>query len=248
MPLASPSRASAVIPVTLALAMGVEASCLPSKDLDSYRSAEGEAGAPSTRSPSSSLDPGTSVGSAAGASGNGGAVGSAEGEGELTLSLPDAGPPMPPAPASTCASDELTGPNGHCYFFEPSPLSWAAARSACLARGSGWDLVSVRSAADSAFLGDTLTFEAWLGASDAATEGTWVWVVDDQPFWVGSGATGNTVGGAYANWNSDEPNGFTSDCARALPRSSDSVNPDAPWADLGCESLLGAVCELYPAP
>jgi hypothetical protein len=223
--------------------MSVATSCLPSNDLDSYRSAEGEAGAPSAGRPAPSLDP-----SAGGAAGNAAAVGSAEGEGELTSSLPDAGPSMPPAPTSTCASDELTGPNGHCYFFESSPLSWDAARSACLARGTGWDLISVRSAADSTFLGDTLTFEAWLGASDAATEGTWVWVVDNQPFWVGSGATGNAVGGAYANWNSDEPNGFTSDCARALPRSSGSVNPDAPWADFGCESLLGAVCELYPAP
>jgi len=275
MPVASLSRASAVTSITLALAMSAAAACVPSNDLDTYRSAEGEAisdrlplepGAPSAGGGASasgasgelpltpSLDPPAGVGNAAGASGNGDAVGSTEREDELPLSLPDAGPPPPPppddaAPASTCAADELTGPNGHCYFFEPSPLTWDAARSACLARGTGWDLVSVRSAADSAFLGDTLTFEAWLGASDAENEGTWVWVVDNQPFWVGSGATGNAVGGAYVNWNSDEPNGITPDCARALPRSFvGGTNPDAPWADLGCELVLGAVCERYPAP
>jgi hypothetical protein len=258
MPVASPSRASAVTRVTLALAVSAAPSCVPSNDLDTYRSAPGEAtplepGAPSAGAGASGASgespPG--VGGAAAASGNGDSVGSGNGEGELPSSLSDAGPPPAQgnaASASTCASDELTGPNGHCYFFQTSTLPWDAARSACLARGAGWDLVSVRSAADSAFLGDTLTFEAWLGASDAASEGTWVWVVDNQPFWVGSGATGNAVGGAYVNWNSDEPNGLTPDCARALPRSFGSMNPDAPWADLGCELLLGAVCELYPAP
>jgi hypothetical protein len=277
MPVASLSRASAVTPITLALAMSAAVSCVPSNDLDTYRSAAGEAtserlplepGAPSAGGaaggastsgasgelpPTPALDPPAGVGSTAGSSGDGDAVGSGSGEGEpaLSLPLPDAGPSPPPddaAPASTCAADELTGPNGHCYFLQSSTLAWDAARNACLARGTGWDLVSVRSAADSEFLGDTLTFEAWLGASDAASEGTWVWVVDNQPFWVGNGATGNAVGAAYVNWNTDEPNGVTPDCARALPRSFGSLNPDAPWADLGCELLLGAVCERYPAP
>jgi hypothetical protein len=265
-----PRRASApLLASTLALTLSVAASCLPLKDLDTYHSGEATGdrlpGAPSAgdatgdgtsasgaggelpRTPSS-LDP-SGVGSTVGGSGNGDAVGPDEAEGELPLSLTDAGRPLSPAdaaPASTCASDELAGPNGHCYFFDSRTLSWDAARRACQARGTGWDLVSVRSATDSAFLGDTLTFEAWLGASDAANEGSWVWVVDNQPFWVGSGATGNAVGGAYVNWNSDEPNGLRPDCARLLPRSFGSVNPDAPWADLGCDSLRGAVCELYP--
>jgi hypothetical protein len=277
MPVASPPRASAVTPITLALAMSAAVSCVPSNDLDTYHSAAGEttdalplepgalasggaaggsasvSGGSGELPPTPSLDPPVpGVGSATGSSSNGDAGGSGAGSGggEPLLSLPDAGPSPPPADAasaSTCAAEELTGPNGHCYFFQSIPLAWDAARSACLGRGTGWDLVSVRSAADSAFLGDTLTFEAWLGASDAASEGTWLWVVDDQPFWVGSGATGNAVAGAYVNWNTDEPNGVTPDCARALPRSFGSLNPDAPWADLGCELLLGAICERYPA-
>jgi lectin-like protein len=212
-------------------------------------------GASSELPPTPSLDPSNGVGSAAGASGNGtsagsGDAGDGEGPGDLPLSV-DAGLPSSPndaAPLSTCAASELAGPNGHCYFLLATPFSWDEARSACQARGLGWDLVSVRSAADSAFLDGVLTFEAWLGASDRVIEGTWAWVVDNQPFWSGNGTTGGPVGDAYTHWNPSEPNGVTTDCARALPRSFGSPIPDAPWADLACETLRGAVCEQYPAP
>jgi hypothetical protein len=155
--------------------------------------------------------------------------------------------PLDPAASSACAPEELLGANGHCYFFEQQTLSWDAARSACQERGRGWDLSSVRSAADSEFLGDALAFEAWIGASDIASEGTWVWVVDGQPFWSGVATNGNALGGSYVNWNATEPNGATTtNCARALPRSFGSLNLDAPWADLGCAELLGSICEAYP--
>lgn len=101
----------------------------------------------------------------------------------------------------------------------------------------------MRSADASAFLGDALTFEGWLLASDVASEGTWVWLDDGSAFWQG-GSTGTPIAGAYSNWNATEPNGGnTTNCMRALPRSAGSANPDAPWADLACAELRGGICQ-----
>lgn len=152
------------------------------------------------------------------------------------------------APAS-CAQGESLGPNGHCYFIDAELATWDDARANCQARGAGWDLASVRSAAESEFLGDELEFEAWIGASDADIEGTWVWVVDDLPFWSGTGETGSAIDDAYVNWNATEPNGSTgTNCARALERTADAPDRDAPWADLVCTQTLGAICEGYLGP
>jgi hypothetical protein len=164
--------------------------------------------------------------------------------------LRDAGVlPLPSDDAAAlprCAADEALGPNGHCYFFDATTLAWEAARGACRARGTGWDLASVLSAAESEFIGEQLPFEAWLGASDSASEGDWIWVADGRAFWRGS-FDGAVVDGAYANWNATEPNGSnTTNCARALPRSFGSTNPNAPWADLACTELRGAICEGHP--
>ena len=63
-------------------------------------------------------------------------------------------------------------------------------------------------------------------------------VIDDGTiFWQGD-ETGAPVNGAFANWNSTEPNGFgASDCARLAP------SQDNSWADLECEMPRGALCE-----
>lgn len=157
----------------------------------------------------------------------------------------EAGAPLPSDAGGACDPGELVGPDGHCYFLEASLLSWSAARSLCQERGPGWDLASVRSAAENEFLGGLLTLEAWIGASDAEAETTWVWVNDDVAFWSGTAEAGSAVGGAYVNWNPTEPNGGTAtNCARALPSPEGSTS-DAPWADLACDQTLGAVCERY---
>lgn len=159
----------------------------------------------------------------------------------------DAGDPAsadaaPPITTSACAEGELEGPDASCFFLDAQTQTFFAARSACQARGSGWDLATARSAEVSAFLGDALAFEAWLLASDVATEGTWLWLDDGSPFWQG-GANGAPIDGAYSNWNATEPNGGdTTNCMRALPRSAGSASPGAPWADLACTALRGGIC------
>jgi hypothetical protein len=154
--------------------------------------------------------------------------------------LPDATAPEPaavPAPTPGCAALESLGPNGNCFVALAALVSWAEARLDCRARGVGWDLASIRSPAVNEFVAGLAGAEAWIGGSDAANEGTWRWVSDGTPFWQGL-AAGSAFGGAYANWNPDEPNGGVfSDCMRIVPPVGGS------WADLECDTLRGSVCE-----
>lgn len=151
--------------------------------------------------------------------------------------LPDE-PTVPdePTPPDPCAPG-LLGPSGNCYVVESAELPWAEARAACQARGAGWDLAAIHDPETDRFLATLGAGQAWVGASDAESEGTWVWVRDGLPFWSGDGTTGEPIDDAYENWNSDEPNGRgASDCARLVPN-------NGTWADLECEFLRPSVCE-----
>jgi hypothetical protein len=139
---------------------------------------------------------------------------------------------------------ESAGPDGRCYVIVDTLLSWVDARSSCLARGAGWDLAAVRSDAVALVMADLVVTQAWIGASDADEEGTWLWVNEGVPFWSGTGTTGNVLNGEYENWNSDEPNGRgASDCARLFRPASAPLSSIPTWADLECFELLPAVCE-----
>jgi hypothetical protein len=226
------------------------ASCLPAGDLASY-SSEGR-GAGSGLGVAGDVAAAPSVtGSDNGGEGNPSTIGLAPnpvrdagatpgGSKATDGGLPDAGI------ASVCAPAAL-GPSGNCYLVDATPRVWSDARASCRARADGWDLASLRSARDSEFAARLLTIEAWIGASDATLEGTWTWADRGDAFWSGDG-TGSTLNGAYANWNSNEPNGGEeSDCSRILPAGT-AVLPglSAPWADLACTELRGALCEGPP--
>jgi hypothetical protein len=175
---------------------------------------------------------------------------------ETTCTAPcatsDAGPPaavpVDPVPridaavpvrSPTCAADEASGPNGLCYVAVVQALSWDDARANCQARGTGWDLASIRDAAHDLFVNALIVEEAWVGATDALVEGTWAWVSDGFTFWEGEGAAGDALNDAFTNWFVDEPNGGdSSDCMRVL---SDSL-----WADLECGETRSSVCEGPP--
>ena len=162
------------------------------------------------------------------------------------LQVADAGADTPPeanappdaaAPASRCPTEATLGPNDRCYATVASVLVWARARAECQSIGVGWDLASIHDAATNDLVATLMPDEAWLGGSDAAFEGNWLWVSDNAPFWTGTGDTGAPVGGAFENWNSDEPNGGgPSDCMRL-------VAGLGTWADLQCTFERPAVCE-----
>jgi hypothetical protein len=148
--------------------------------------------------------------------------------------------------ALACGTAETAGADGTCYALVPTLLSWTAARENCQARGAGWDLAAVDGSVTDDFIGALLPFEAWMGASDLGTEGTWTWLIDGSAFWSGSGAAGAALNGAYTNWNGVEPNGGeNSDCLRLVPSNGDPTLRT--WADLECAELLGSVCEGPPS-
>lgn len=163
-----------------------------------------------------------------------------EGDVQPPLERSDAGAATPPpdaAPALACPGDATLGPGDRCYATVTTSLTWPEARSECQALGAGWDLVAIRSAEENELVTELASGEAWLGGSDAAEEGEWLWVDDEALFWSGDGTTGAAVDGAFETWNSDEPNGGgPSDCLRLVPEL-------GTWADLQCSFERPAVCE-----
>lgn len=133
-----------------------------------------------------------------------------------------------------CPQDAAQGPGGRCFVVVQAQLSWFQGRARCRARGSGWDLASIRNDDQTTFVRQLLTGETWIGATDQATDGVWLWVIDDSELWRGDGTTGQPANGAYANWNPDEPNGSGS-CVRVLTTGL--------WADWSCADPYASLCE-----
>lgn len=134
---------------------------------------------------------------------------------------------------------------GHLYEYISSTLTWTGAKSAAEALskyGATGYLTTITSQAENDFVAARLANAGWMGASDAAVEGTWKWVVgpeNDTTFWSGASG-GTTVGGNYANWGTGEPNNSgDEDCAQFLSGGSGK------WNDLPCNSttLPGYVVE-----
>ncbi|MBM3403341.1 MAG: T9SS type A sorting domain-containing protein [Bacteroidetes bacterium] len=101
---------------------------------------------------------------------------------------------------------------GHFYEYISGAINWTNANTAAAARtyfGLPGYLATITSATENATCQSTASGNnAWIGASDAASEGVWRWVTGPEAgiqFWQGNW-TGNPVNGMYSNWNSGEPN------------------------------------------
>ena len=102
---------------------------------------------------------------------------------------------------------------GHYYEYVSSgAITWTAAKAAAEARtffGQTGYLATISSAEENDFLTQKLGADAWIGASDATTEGAWYWVAGPEAntqFSSGAGVSVEAVGGLYNNWNAGEPN------------------------------------------
>jgi hypothetical protein len=98
--------------------------------------------------------------------------------------------------------------------------TWAEASAACAARGGA--LVTVSNAEENAFLVAIGASDAWLGYTDAAVEGTFVWASGQSP---------------YTSWGMAQPDdaGGNEDCATLLA--------DGTWNDAPCDGKHAYVCE-----
>ena len=141
------------------------------------------------------------------------------------------------------ADDDGRGAPTPYTVFTTSPLSWQAARSACQALGG--DLATISNVEDDAAVLAAVQAEynagnwpssngyggAWIGASDATQEGTWVWTVDRN-------------GSTYMNWGPGEPNNSgEEDCVTIWEPGSRAGS----WNDDDCTAAHPYVCELTPA-
>ena len=138
---------------------------------------------------------------------------------------------------SACAANEVSF-GSHCYRALPTALTYDAALTQCRALGTTWSLVEIASSSENTFVRGLLGgVDRWLGATDRAVEGDFMWQ-SGVVFWSG-GRRGAPVAGRYANFASGEPNNTggtgAADCLR--------MSGNGRWRDDGCDTSLRPLCE-----
>lgn len=125
-------------------------------------------------------------------------------------------------------------PTGHYYEYVPSlGITWTAARDAAALStyyGLQGYLATLTSQVEADFSGSQATGVGWIGGSDAATEGVWLWVTGPEAgtnFWNGTGG-GSTPN--FAFWNTNEPNQSGDEDYAHITHP--NVNPNGSWNDL----------------
>lgn len=125
--------------------------------------------------------------------------------------------------ATTASSGALGGTlyGNHCYLVNRTAATWASAQATCKAAGGG--LATITSASENYFVYMLTQSSVWIGATDSASEGSYVL------------ADGTAM--IFNAWAAGEPNGGTSEnCAQ--------MTPAGYWNDLDCNALRAFVCEL----
>ncbi len=134
----------------------------------------------------------------------------------------------------TAGSANYLPATGHYYEYIPSlGITWTNANAAANARtyfGLQGYLATLTSQAEADFSGSQAAGTGWIGGSDAATEGVWLWVTGPEAgtnFWNG------TAGGSspnFAFWNTGEPNQSGDEDYAHITHP--NVNPNGSWNDL----------------
>ncbi len=97
------------------------------------------------------------------------------------------------------------------YQLITAGTNYITARANALAttiNGVGGHLANITSAGENSFLDNLIVADTWIGGSDSAAEGVWIWedgLESGMQFWAGA-AAGSSVGGFYENWAGGEPN------------------------------------------
>jgi hypothetical protein len=157
-----------------------------------------------------------------------------------TTSLLDAAPDAAPRPC-TGGNAQVTAGTA-CFVYTATATTWTDAGTACTAMMAHLAIV------DSATTNATITTlvgtnDVFLGGTDAATEGTWLWT-DNTPIAL----TGTMP---FQNWRSGEPNngagGHEEDClvleGSKTPAGTWDDRPCAPEATTTTPGRYGYVCQ-----
>ncbi|KAG7457673.1 hypothetical protein MATL_G00229790 [Megalops atlanticus] len=117
-----------------------------------------------------------------------------------------------------------------CYYFSHAKKNWTDSRKDCKARRA--DLVKIASQGEQEFLQHHCRSEYyWIGLTDSAKEGTWMWV-DDSRLSLGY-------------WEDGEPNNWENrneDCVHGF-RKEDALKS---WNDAACYEQWFYICETKP--
>ncbi|XP_069038823.1 CD209 antigen-like protein B isoform X1 [Lepisosteus oculatus] len=112
-----------------------------------------------------------------------------------------------------------------CYYFSTDTLSWNDSRTAC--RKQGADLVIINNRTEQEFISShTQGCEYWMGMTDVAVEGTWIWV------------DGTQLTEGY--WSAGEPYSCENEDCLATTL---GVNDVKNWNNIKCESSVLWICE-----
>jgi hypothetical protein len=133
-----------------------------------------------------------------------------------------------------CPVGDLTSPTDptRCFRFFADPTDWFEARDACAAIGGM--LTDVRDPQENVALIDLVgdSPSTWLGGTDAAVQGTWLWP-DGAPF-------------SYSAWGEGQPTGQPGeDCVRFVGPAVLGFGP-SDWTDVPCAQLLPRICVRAP--
>lgn len=122
----------------------------------------------------------------------------------------------------------------HCYLYVPTGATWSDAHTTCA--GWGGDLFAPSTTAELAeltlpALTSAISGQArcWIGATDSALEGTWVWS-NGEPFTYPLGSP---------PWEPGEPNGGSSDNCTVIGNN----NGGFTLRDNGCTNTRPSICE-----
>ena len=125
---------------------------------------------------------------------------------------------------------------GHYYFYVAQRgISWPVARSAAASQtyfGLQGYLATLTTLEEAQLAGEQSPGTGWIGATDEANEGTWLWVTGPEagtPFWQG-GVTGTPVNGEFSFWNSGEPNNLGNEDYAHI--TSPAIGNPGSWNDL----------------
>lgn len=235
-----------------AIAFAVSMACVPTEDLSSYSRESGSTGGrrPTTAGggagaaaggnaglgsgvPDSSVGGSSGAGelpAEAGAPADGGGAGSSSPPSEPVDAGPgtpdaevEAGPvEPPPPPPPSCSGGALAPGSQTCYFVASSPRSWHDARQLC--QFAGRTLVKIESAEEDGFVASLSAASLWIGASDTAVDGHFVWS-DGSPI-------------LFSNWGGSQPDAFPGpDCVEKRQE------PGEAWYDQPCGNPRLYVCE-----
>lgn len=120
---------------------------------------------------------------------------------------------------------------GHFYkFFSDPGILWTASLAEAAGKnlfGLNGYLATITTTGENQFILDRVSGTAWIGASDAADEGTWRWVTGPEA--LQDNGAGRLLSDGFTNWEDDEPNNLGPEHYAHMM---DWSNPPGKWNDL----------------